>query len=233
MGRKKIIHLRPFRPLHKNKAQEPGFTLFELLISIVIVAVVVSIMFSSLRMGLEVWDKGEKDSQLLFRLQMIRKLVKTQVASICTEPFFGTGALSSYKVFMLRGDETGVEFVSRFSILPGHACKLVYVRYYLSETGNENEKNLMLLEKSFCLVSDYEAFMASGPDLQGASPVVLVKNIEALNFEYIKQSETGELQAFSSWNLENEPREEFPDAMRIHIQVDQMESNINVRLMCQ
>jgi len=228
VSRKKITH---FRPLHTNEAGEKGFTLFELLISIVIVAVIVSIMFSSLRMGLTIWDKGEKESQLLFRLQMIRKLIKTQVASICTEPIFGTGPLSSYQVFMLKGDETGVEFVSRFSILPGHVCKLVYVRYYLS--GNEHGKDLMLLEKGFCLPSDYEAFTTTGPDLQEASPVVLVKNIEAIKFEYLRQSTTGDLQNFSSWHLENEPRKEFPDAMRIHLQVDQMESNINVRLMTQ
>lgn len=228
MSRKKIIH---FRPLHRNEAVQKGFTLFELLISIVIVAIIVSIMFSSLRMGLMVWDKGEKESKLLFRLQIIRKLVKTQVASICTEPIFGSGPLSSYQIFMLKGDETEVEFVSRFSILPGHACRLVYVRYYLSRS--EHERNLMLLEKSFCLPSDYEAFTATGPDLQNVSAVVLVKNIEAIKFEYLKQSTTGELQVFTSWDLENEPRKEFPDAMRIHLQVDQMESNINVRLMTQ
>ena len=217
------------RPSQKNNVRAGGFTLLELLISMVIAVVIVLIMFSSLRMGLNVWDKGEKDSHLLFRLQTVRTLVKNQVASICTGTLFGKGKSSSSNTFFLRGDETCVQFVSRYSILAGNQLRLVYVRYYLAK--GEHGDNLMLIEKPFCLASDYENFMALGIEIGNEQANVLIEDIQALRFVYLNYSEEGELQEHSSWGDENNPQKSFPDAVRIVFQTGDIASDMKVRLM--
>lgn len=213
----------------RDKIGNNGFTLLELLISIVIVAIIVTTMFSALRMGLNVWDKGKKDSELICRLQIIRKLMKTQVASVCTEALFEKKSGEDNSVFMLRGEETQLEFISRYSILPEHSCRVVYVKYYLG-TG-EHENDLMILEKDFCLAGDYETFLESGSDFANGGGVVLVGNVEDLEFEYLSFSEKGELLTHPSWGTEDASEKEFPEAVGIHLLVSDMESNMTVQLM--
>ena len=67
-------------PFDGNNAQS-GFTLLELLVSIVLIGLIVAIVGASMRLGYRSLDKGEKKAEILERFKVSLNLMDAQIQS--------------------------------------------------------------------------------------------------------------------------------------------------------
>ena len=95
-----------------KKAADKGFTLIEMILAVSIFSMVVTIIFSSFRLGLGAWEKGEKNIEFSQRVRASSDFLYRQVSSIY--PYKITpGLLDTHKEFFaFFGKSDSMKFVS-------------------------------------------------------------------------------------------------------------------------
>ncbi|MDM8522732.1 prepilin-type N-terminal cleavage/methylation domain-containing protein [Desulfococcaceae bacterium HSG8] len=158
---------------------QAGFTLLELLISLSIIAVIVVIISAALRIGVSAWEKGERDVEARQRYRIVLDLMKRQLASVDTRQ----GNSNVNKLFLLKGDNKTLEFLSHISLVPGNDFGEVYVRYVVKPEGSEEKERLIFHEKSVVLPSK-----AAETDMPPEDEFYeLIPEIQNMTFEYLKK----------------------------------------------
>ena len=97
---------RPLKPLTPSNHSNPGFTLLEVLVSLVIMALITTVAFAGLSIGIDSWRRGTRKIDELDRRFAIERLFQRQIA------------LADPKLF--RGNNHQLEFISGYSI--GKQC---------------------------------------------------------------------------------------------------------------
>ena len=105
-----------------------GFTLLELMVSFVIIAMMVGILTGALRLGINAVNSGEKRIELLERLGASVRIVTSQIQSLNPLTFVEDGA----KRYFFEGDGGSIRFSSNYSIWGGEKG-YVLVRYKVEE----------------------------------------------------------------------------------------------------
>jgi len=96
----------------KHHLQPAGFTLIEMVLAVSIFSMVVAVMFSSFRLGLSAWKKGEKDIEFFQQIRAVSDLLRREINS--TYPYKITpGLLDTHKSFFaFFGKSDSLKFVS-------------------------------------------------------------------------------------------------------------------------
>jgi general secretion pathway protein J len=155
-----------------------GFTLLELLIALTIVALIVVIIFSALRIGIRAWEKGEKDVDMRQRQRIVLDLIKRQLASTCASDVWGR----DQQLASLKGDSKSIDFVSHIPLTPGNRFGLVYVQYAVKKDKEGKKEHLTFYEKSIALPDKKSG--AGNPDEGDFSE--LLPGMKSIVFEYLK-----------------------------------------------
>ncbi len=89
-----------------------GFTLIELLLAISIFAMVIAVIFSSFRLGIGAWTKGERDIEYYQRMRAVTELLYREISA--AYPYWITpGELDKHKNFIaFFGTSDSLKFVS-------------------------------------------------------------------------------------------------------------------------
>ncbi len=214
--------------------QQAGFTLLELLISLTITAVIVTIVFGGLRVGVRAWEKGERDIEFQDRYRNVLNLLRRQIISVYIPPE-NTKPETEQTLFYFAGERNSLSFVSHRSLFPPNAparmagnAGMVYVQYRISEEAGG--KRLAVYEKrpDFAPESRLPEPAAAGDD----DFYELIDGAGDIQFEYLKvenvDTETGVPEWFwqSSWNSDEE--KSYPRAVRISFQAEAASPPVHV-----
>lgn len=215
---------------------QTGFTLLELLISLTITAVIVTIVFGGLRVGLRAWEKGEEDTEFQDRYRNVLSLLRRQIISIYIPPERRKSE-GEDDLFYFEGAQDSLSFVSRRSLLsPNHTggemnrSGMVFVHYRIS-AGPEmaGGRRLSFFEKNAGLLSlDNSAGLPAGED----DFYQLIAGVGEIRFEYLKvlgvDAETGVPEWFwqPSWSFRDEKA--FPRAVRITFRAEPESPSVKV-----
>src|SRR5437016_8294949 len=101
----------PLKPRTRNNR---GFTLLEVLVSLVIMALIATVAFAGLSIGIDSWRRGTRKIDELDRRFAIEHLFQRQIASADSNLF--------------RGNNRQLEFITAYSISNG-AGYPVWVKY--------------------------------------------------------------------------------------------------------
>ena len=157
-----------------------GFTLLELIVSLTILGVIVTIVFGAMRIGVSAWEKGEGDIENQQRYRIVLDRIGQQMASMAVPVDMPQADAVKY---LLKGDAASVEFVSRISLMPENRSGLVYVKYEV-RTDGEGERSLSCYEQSLARRSaDPLENIVEEEDLH-----VLLPHVKECGFEYFKPS---------------------------------------------
>lgn len=226
MNKKKNIQSLRFRSGKKEDCE--GFTLLELLISIVIMSIIISIMFGALRLGIKVWEKGEADAGIGHRIRVVSRQIKSQIASICTENILDDQLGSGVSPFFLKGSDTSISFVTRYPISPDSRCSIVYATYY--SKGSGDSESLMMFEKDVCIITDEALADIQNADNEDAGHI-LVQGIKEVAFEYLGKNMDGGADWKDSWNMGVSQEKSFPMAVKISFFFDKRPVSIIAGIM--
>jgi len=170
-----------------------GFTLIEVVLAISIFAMVVAVIFTSLRLGVTSWEKGERDIEFNQRLRAVTELLYRLLTS--TYPYSITpSSLDTHKVYIaFFGKSDSLTFVS-------------YANPYkrigalsLIELWQHESRGLMLGEDAALASSDAELDKI---DLRSDErSTVLLENVKRVSFRYLdRDKDDDEGQWVESWD---------------------------------
>src|SRR5579884_1301579 len=94
-----------------------GFTLVEVMISLVIMTAIVTVAFAGLSVGLNGWDRGTKRIDKLEQRATIERLLRRQLA--LADPTEGRAKIEDKPVVLFRGTSNRIDFVSNYSLADG------------------------------------------------------------------------------------------------------------------
>ncbi len=193
-----------------------GFTLLELIISLIIIGIIVIVIQNGFHICIRAWEKGESaiDSQQRYRfvLELIRRQLCSGV-SVSADEEAGEGSGGVFK-----GDDATLEFASRISLVPGTPPGKVRV-WYRVETAEDGGKALSFREDrffSFPALSDEDQPMEEEWH-------VLLSGIKECSFEYLPTLPPDDQTTESFWQSSWEPGQEkgLPLAVRVRFQADE------------
>jgi general secretion pathway protein J len=154
-----------------------GFTLIELVLALSIVAVMLTILFGGLRVGLRAWQRGEERANTLEHARSMRQLLEQVLGG--TYPFQGQIDQTSQPQVLFRGEAEKVSFVTLSSPFP-LAAPIAFTAVTLSmDTGAA--AGLAVRQKA---LPNFEPF-------EEVKPSLIDSTVTAVRFRYLRDPEAG------------------------------------------
>jgi len=92
-----------------SNQRQAGFTLLELVVAITLMGLVLVVLYSGLRLGLNGWDSGEQRAEATNRLRLVQEFLRRQLAQSMT--VYQTGD-EQERVVVFAGQANTIEFVA-------------------------------------------------------------------------------------------------------------------------
>lgn len=155
-----------------------GFTLLELLIAMVLMAIMMTLLLGGLRIGASSWEQGERRAEQVSRMLVTQNFLRTYVSGalplIESAPETVSAAVRpTPPALLFRGDEETLEYVAT---LPPQVRGGLY-KFELYVAGDGRSKNLKLAMRPFSALTGSEG----GEPIED---VVLLEGLDALRITY-------------------------------------------------
>jgi prepilin-type N-terminal cleavage/methylation domain-containing protein len=188
-----------------------GFTLLELLISITILAMIVTIISSVLRLGFRTWNYDEKHTGQRDAVRAVEQLVLSQLRS--AYPINKTG-------YYFHGTSNEISFVTTLS-MHNETTGLYWVSYRMVEDPKDPGSYQFMVREGIVGSIDPDR----DPDV-GFTPVL--NKIASFHLAYLKAPVAGqEAEWEESWNIET-PRPVLPDAVKVEVVFQKQSRSLNM-----
>lgn len=185
-----------------------GFTLFELLLSMTIVAVVVALVLGVFRVGHRAWERGDKAIETLQRLRGIGDRIHRQLAAtVYLRPMDEDSAREGFV-----GTERSMRFLSDASLVPGIPRGRVIVRYRVDES-DDGGRQFMFHELPVVVADPEDDDIPPDEEFYR-----LLHDMNGISFEYLKRGEENP-EAEPKWQTNWDPEIDgiLPSAVRVWI----------------
>jgi len=158
-------------PLPSTANRPGGFTLIEVMVSLAIIGLITTLMFSGLRVGIDTWERGSSKIQQMEQRSMVEGLLRRQLGLASPTEFGGENGA----IVLFAGDSHRLEFVSRYSLFDGatDARKIDYVaedgRFAYSENFLFDYQPGAIVESESRILADFSRvdFRYLGTDRDG------------------------------------------------------------------
>ncbi len=139
-----------------RKKGPPGFTLLELLLSVIIISMIILIVVGALRLGFRSVEAGEKKAESLERIRNAITILESQIQSEIPLTYYE----NAEKKYYFRGGRTFLDMATNYSIWGGEKGYVV-VHYRVSQEsdgrqtlwvkeniiGQENSRETRMLDR--------------------------------------------------------------------------------------
>jgi general secretion pathway protein J len=189
--KKSLIFERQYSPVNVN---EKGFTLLELLISIVMLGIIIVILVGALRLGFRSVDSGERKADSLERLRVSLSIIDSQIQSQILLTYQEEEAEKYY----FTGERDSLQFSTNYSIWGGQKGYVVVSYRVLPE-----EKGKTVLYASEHIVG-----------VEESKETKLLDTFDDIYFEYFYKGPTDEV---GNWVEEWTDTSQIPAKIKIHL----------------
>jgi len=199
-------------------ANNRGFTLLELLISMTLLSLIFVIIFGAMRLATRSVDSGEKKIAFLERTRASMRIIDSQIQSLLPV----SSSIEGEKTYRFTGEQDTLQFPTNYSVL-GRQRGYVMATYKVV-TSQNNEKALYLNETQ--MVGETEE-SPEIPDMVAQADkddtVKLFDGFYEISFKFYKK-ELGEEEG--EWVDTWEDEESVPERIQLHISRDRIEDTI-------
>lgn len=173
---------------------ESGFTLLELLISIVMLGIIIVILVGALRLGFRSVDTGEKKIDSIERMRVALSIIDSQIQSQIPLAYEAEGATQYYFV----GARDSLQLSTNYSIWGG-------------------QKGYVIVSYRVSLEEEGKAILYASEHIVGMEDVRETKLLDAFDdiyFEYFYKGPTDEV---GNWVEEWTDTSQIPPKIKIHL----------------
>jgi prepilin-type N-terminal cleavage/methylation domain-containing protein len=171
-----------------------GFTLLELLISFAILGIIVVIVASAMKVGVQAVTKGEKKMNSTYRFRTSLNIIEAQIQSQSGLTYEDNGEQKRY----FKGDGESLQLSTNYSIWTG--SKGYVVVSYTIETDNQGKQSLKATENVIGMDSPRET--------------TLFNPMDKIFFEYFYKGPTDEK---GSWVQTWTDDATVPEKVKLHL----------------
>jgi general secretion pathway protein J len=179
-----------------------GFTLVELLLALTLMSMLLALAYGGLRASTRATDKGQAILEDSSRIRMAHQFVRKQLNQMAPLVFAESEDQQERSVF--EGEAMKIRYVAP---MPGYLGFGGPQVQELAVVSGDEGYELVL---SHALLQGFEE-----ADLYLRPPIVLMKNIEFAEFNFLGRDETGEL---AGWTNQWEAPEILPEAVSLEIE---------------
>jgi prepilin-type N-terminal cleavage/methylation domain-containing protein len=166
-----------------------GFTLLELILSLVIIGFIVGISLGAIRLGIATQETGTQRAETFQRLRIIGEHLSEKIKS--SYPVFISASQSldfpdrsqSQRILAFEGGKESIRFVTFSSPIssPNEIVWAHEVKFYLGKHPQTGETGIIMMEKD---ISDGDIFSSSSGTKDKGRYFLLAKNVSHLKFRY-------------------------------------------------
>lgn len=187
-----------------RRVRETGFTLLEILIGLSLLAVMMTLLFGTVRMGARVWDKGEARAADIDRTLIIQNFLRQHLTR--ARPVHDDFSEPDEPVFAFSGTEETLRFVS---LLPDSAGRGGMHQFELAVEELDDDSVMVLKLTPFY------------PPLEGAEvpieDVRLLRGVDRIEIAYFGIDEESDEAEDADWQDSWEEKEFMPELVRVVI----------------
>ena len=156
-----------------TRARRRGFTLIEVVIALTIVATLLVVMFSSLRVGLAAWQRGDERAELLERTRSLNRVLAR--AMNATSSYQKPATAREPARLLFEGEPDRLAFVTAAAPFPT-AAPIAFTAVTLSHDAGSG---LAIRQKPLPNDDAFERLL----------PVVVDATVAAVKFRYLRASD--------------------------------------------
>lgn len=175
---------------------ESGFTLIEVMVSLAIIGLIMTVMFSGLSVGMDTWERGSGKIMEIENRARVERLLRRQL-SLASPVEFET---DDGPFVLFAGDSRRLEFVSAYSLIDG-AVQARKINYAV-------EDGKFLYDEQFLFDFDPNEIL----DRQGQ----VLAQFQNAEFRYLSSDRDGRLQWIDEWEF----NVGLPAAVQVQIETD-------------
>lgn len=170
--------------------RQTGFTLLELVVAITLMGLVLVVLYSGLRLGLNSWDRGEQRAEVTNRQRLVEEFLRRQLAQSMTVYRFND---KQEKTVVFAGQPGNIEFVAPM----------------LAQLGQGGLYWLRMDVANGQLRLHFRPYLPHDPNAGEERESVLLEGVSALEWSYFgleKENEVDPPRWRSDWNsIERRP----------------------------
>ena len=160
---------------------DPGFTLIEVMVSLAIVGLIMTFMFSGLSVGMDTWERGSRKILEIESRARVEGLLRRQLSLASPAEF----EVDDGAFVLFAGDSRRLEFVSAYSLIDG-AVQARKIDYAVEDGGFAYDEQFLF---------DYDPTEIT--DHRGQ----LLAQFENIEFRYLGSDRDGRLQWIDEWKF--------------------------------
>jgi len=183
---------------HKLLKKSYGFTLLELLISIVMLGIMILIVTGAMRLGFRSVDAGEKKAVSLERFKASLNIIDSQIQSLFPITYNETYNEEGTENPNFTGSRESLQFSTNYSIW---GVQKGYVTVSYNVSSEDTGKPVLYASESIM-------------GTEGSKDVKLLDNFDDIYFEYFYKDPTEEE---GKWVEEWTDTENIPEKIRLHL----------------
>jgi general secretion pathway protein J len=186
-----------------NRAASPGFTLLELLIALALLGLISGLLYGSLSLSANSWDRGEAKVQQVSDMRLTEEMLRQTLSAqhplrfhkVVDQPLYFAGA----------GDSLAFA-----AALPGRAGGgMFYFRVAVTPNGDRSRLTLSRV------IPDYSA--TEPPDFKDAESSVLAEDVAEVKFGYFGRDPDSNDASDPTWRDRWDDPQILPQLIRIDV----------------
>jgi prepilin-type N-terminal cleavage/methylation domain-containing protein len=212
-GEGELYHVHPHLnppPSRGRITWDAGFTLVEVMVSLVVLGFILLIIFGVFKLGFSAWERGDSTKEEYQKVRIVSQLISQQVKSFVPYKIKTKKAEGDYLAFY--GKQQSLKFVSTLPIKARQPEGFVYVVYEFKEGKGENGGRLIIYEQRVLNRDFFE------DELKEELGISLLEGITNVRFEYYQEEDSDKnLQEgwVEEWNAKE--TKALPRALKITI----------------
>ena len=180
-----------------------GFTLLELLVALMLLALMSSLLYGTLSLSANSWDRGEAKAQQASDMRLTEEFLRQTLTS---QHPLRMHKLAEQPLYFQGGRDT----LAFAGVMPGRAGGGMYY-FKLAVTAADGKSKLTLAR----LIPDYAAI--SLPEFSGADQSVLAEGIGELRMSYFGRDTDANVASTPTWRDQWDDPQRLPLIIRIDV----------------